>query len=162
MGWLLFCVLCLLAIYFKVFWSHNAIIVFCYRHKNVATSLVLENRKWKNKLKTYSSVEEITKRRPGAVALWCCGYQYSKTLFNKAWTQRFCTGSNPACDVFEIRNGEDLWQWCQTKIRLNAFLSVNHTTKIIHHYHHHHHHYFKEKTGEVKKCENMAAVIRKY
>ena len=24
---------------------------------------------------------------------------------------KFCAGSNPACGVSEIRNGEDLWQW---------------------------------------------------
>ena len=47
---------------------------------------------------------------------------------------RFCTGSNPAHGVSEIRDGEDLWQWSQLEIRLNALL-VNHTTKTIHHYH---------------------------
>ena len=34
---------------------------------------------------------------------------------------RFCAGSNPACGVSEICDGEDLWQWSQLKIRLNAF-----------------------------------------
>ena len=34
---------------------------------------------------------------------------------------RFCAGSNPACDVSEIRDGENLWQWSQLEIRLNAF-----------------------------------------
>ena len=34
---------------------------------------------------------------------------------------RFCAGSNPACDVLEIRDGEDLWQWSQLEIRLIAF-----------------------------------------
>ena len=34
---------------------------------------------------------------------------------------RFCTGSNPACDMLDIPNGEDLWQWSQLEIRLNAF-----------------------------------------
>ena len=34
---------------------------------------------------------------------------------------RFCAGSNPACSVSEIRDGEDLWQWSRLEIRLNAF-----------------------------------------
>ena len=34
---------------------------------------------------------------------------------------RFCTGSNPAHGLSEIRDGEDLWQWSQLEIRLNAF-----------------------------------------
>ena len=36
---------------------------------------------------------------------------------------RFCLrrGSNPARGVSEIRDGEDLWQWSQLEIRLNAF-----------------------------------------
>ena len=34
---------------------------------------------------------------------------------------RFCAGSNPARGVSEIRDGEDLWQWSQLEIRLNAF-----------------------------------------
>ena len=34
---------------------------------------------------------------------------------------RFCAGSNLACSVLEIHDGEDLWQWSQLEIRLNAF-----------------------------------------
>ena len=34
---------------------------------------------------------------------------------------RFYAGSNPAHDVLEIRNGEDLWRWSQLEIKLNAF-----------------------------------------
>ena len=34
---------------------------------------------------------------------------------------RFCAGSNPACGVLEIRDGEDLWQWSRLEIRVNAF-----------------------------------------
>ena len=34
---------------------------------------------------------------------------------------RFCTGSNPACSVSEIRDGEDLRQWSRLEIRLNVF-----------------------------------------
>ena len=34
---------------------------------------------------------------------------------------RFCAGSNPACGVLEIRDGEDLWQWSLLEIRLNTY-----------------------------------------
>ena len=34
---------------------------------------------------------------------------------------RFCAGSNPACGMLEICDGDDLWQWYQLEIRLNAF-----------------------------------------
>ena len=34
---------------------------------------------------------------------------------------RFCSGSKPHRGVLEIRDGEDLWQWSQLKIRLNIF-----------------------------------------
>ena len=34
---------------------------------------------------------------------------------------RFCVGSNPACGVSEIHDGEDLWQWSRLDIKLNAF-----------------------------------------
>ena len=34
---------------------------------------------------------------------------------------RFCTGSNLACGVSEIRDGDGLWQWSRLEIRLHAF-----------------------------------------
>ena len=34
---------------------------------------------------------------------------------------RFCAGSNSACGVSEIRDGEDLWQCSGLGIRVNAF-----------------------------------------
>ena len=34
---------------------------------------------------------------------------------------RFCAGSNPARNVWEFRDGEDLWQWSRLEIRLKAF-----------------------------------------
>ena len=34
---------------------------------------------------------------------------------------RLCAGSNPACGVLEIRNGENLWQWPWLEIKINAF-----------------------------------------
>ena len=34
---------------------------------------------------------------------------------------RFCAGSNLACSMSVIRDGEDLWQRSQLEIRLNAF-----------------------------------------
>ena len=48
---------------------------------------------------------------------------------------RFCTRSNPARGVSEIRDGEDHWQWSRLKIKLKRLSLVNHTTKkqfIIH------------------------------
>ena len=47
---------------------------------------------------------------------------------------KFCSGSNPALNVMEIRDGKDLWQWSRLEIRLNAFCRS--TTKTIHHHHH--------------------------
>ena len=35
---------------------------------------------------------------------------------------RFCAGSNPACGLSEIGDGEDLWQWSRLEIRLNALV----------------------------------------
>ena len=34
---------------------------------------------------------------------------------------RFCAGSNLACGVLNIREGEDLWQWSQLEIRGDTF-----------------------------------------
>ena len=34
---------------------------------------------------------------------------------------KFCSGSNPALGMSEIRDGEDLWQWSQLEIRINTF-----------------------------------------
>ena len=34
----------------------------------------------------------------------------------------FCTGSNPAGSMLEIRDVEDLWQWSRLEIRLTAIL----------------------------------------
>ena len=51
-----------------------------------------------------------------------------------------CAGSNPACGVSELRNGEDLWQWSRLEIRLNAFRRSTIPQKTIHHDHHRHHH----------------------
>ena len=34
---------------------------------------------------------------------------------------KFCAGSTTACNMSEICNGENLWQWCQLEIRLHAF-----------------------------------------
>ena len=33
---------------------------------------------------------------------------------------RFCAGPSPASDVWEICDGEDLWQWSRLEIKLNA------------------------------------------
>ena len=47
---------------------------------------------------------------------------------------RFCTGSNPARGVSEIRDGEDLGQWSRLEIS-QRLSSVNYSTKTIHHHH---------------------------
>ena len=54
---------------------------------------------------------------------WCRGVVVITTaqLHSTKPELRFCAGSNPACSVSEIRDGEDLWQWFQLEIRLNAF-----------------------------------------
>ena len=55
--------------------------------------------------------------------IWHCGVMVITTaqLHSTKPKLRFCTGSNPAQGVSEIRNGEDLWQWSRLEIRLNAF-----------------------------------------
>ena len=47
--------------------------------------------------------------------LWSCPQNPTKPEL------RYCAGSNPVCDVSEIRDGEDLWQWFWLEIWLNAF-----------------------------------------
>ena len=42
---------------------------------------------------------------------------------------RFCAISNPACDVSEICDGKNLWQWFRLEIMRERLSSVNHTTK---------------------------------
>ena len=60
---------------------------------------------------------------------------------------RFCTDTNPASDVSEIRDGDDIWQSPQLKISLNTFF-CNNTTKTTHHLHHplHHLHLYSKVT----------------
>ena len=55
--------------------------------------------------------------------IWCHGVVVITTaqLHSIKPELRFCTGSNPACSMMEIHNDEDLWQWSQLEIRLNAF-----------------------------------------
>ena len=54
---------------------------------------------------------------------WCRGVVVITTarLHSTKPEIRFCTGSNPAHGVLEIRDGEDLWQWSQLEIRLKDF-----------------------------------------
>ena len=44
---------------------------------------------------------------------------------------RICASSNPARDVFEIRDGEDLWQWSRLEIRVNTFRRSYHKNNSI-------------------------------
>ena len=55
--------------------------------------------------------------------LWCRGVEVITTahLHSTKPELKFCTGSNPARGVSEIRNGEDLWQWSRLEMGLNAF-----------------------------------------
>ena len=66
---------------------------------------------------SWLGVAVITTAPSCSVALACSGYHYCTTKLKL----RFCTGSNPALKVWEIRDGEDLWQWSRLKIRLNTF-----------------------------------------
>ena len=61
--------------------------------------------------------------------MWCCGVVAIITAqpHSSKAELRFCADLDPSCSVLEIDDGEDLSQWFWLKIRLNAFLSVNHT-----------------------------------
>ena len=50
------------------------------------------------------------------MALWCSGYHYCTTSFNKAWSQvQICSQHLGDSQWW------DLWQWLLLEIRLNAF-----------------------------------------
>ena len=68
----------------------------------------------------YSTKPELRLPDNMTVAPWCSGCHYCK-LYSTKPELRFCAGSNPAPNVWEIRDGEDLWQWYRLKISLNAF-----------------------------------------
>ena len=55
------------------------------------------------------------------VAPWCSGYSTTAQLHSTKPELRFCAGSNPPRGVSEIHDGDDLWQWSQLEINLNAF-----------------------------------------
>ena len=61
---------------------------------------------------------------------------------------RFCAGSNLACVVAEIYDGENLRQWAYLEVRLIVFSIEPFHKTIYHHYHHHllqsHETYFEE------------------
>ena len=54
---------------------------------------------------------------------WCRGVVVITTAQSHSTKPelRFSAGSNPFCGVWEIRNGEDLWQSSRLDIRLNSF-----------------------------------------
>ena len=66
------------------------------------------------------------------VVPWCSCYHYWTTSFNTVWKLRFCADSNPSCNVSEIWDGENLWQWSWLEVRLND-LRLNKTKTIYHH-----------------------------
>ena len=55
--------------------------------------------------------------------MWHCGVVAITTaqLHSTKPELSFCTGSNPACGMSEIGDGEDLWQCSWLEIKLNAF-----------------------------------------
>ena len=55
--------------------------------------------------------------------LWCHGVIVTTTaqLHSTNPELRFCAGSNSGRGMSEIRDGENLWQWCWLEIRLIAF-----------------------------------------
>ena len=55
--------------------------------------------------------------------VWFCGVVIITTaqLHSIKPELRFCTGSNPACEMLEVRDGEDFWQWSQLRKSLNSF-----------------------------------------
>ena len=76
---------------------------------------------------------------------WCSGIVVITTaqLHSTKPEIRFCAVSNPARDVSEIRNGENVWQWSELKIKLSAFCRSTIPQRqfiiiiiiIIHHHH---------------------------
>ena len=52
------------------------------------------------------------------VALWCSGYHYCTTSFNKAW---ILLQHRLKTSVSDICNYVNLWQWSWMEIRLNIF-----------------------------------------
>ena len=56
-----------------------------------------------------------TKERRGVVVITSAQLNSTKPELG------FCAGSNPARGVLAFRDGEDLRQWSQLEIRLNAF-----------------------------------------
>ena len=73
---------------------------------------------------------------PKPISLWCRGVVVITTaqLHSTKPELRFCAGSNPARDVSEIRDGEDIWQWSRLGgNKAKRLSSVNHATKTIYH-----------------------------
>ena len=64
----------------------------------------------------------------------------------------FCAGSNPACSLSKICEGENLWERSRLEIICKHLSSINHPTKRIpHHQHHHrHHHHHHRQTYDVR------------
>ena len=85
----------------------------------------------------YSSIgtDQLIQCMDLVVVVWCSGYHYCTTLFNKVWTQvlrkhKFCS----RCVGY--------WRWWGSLTMVLAgnkakrLSSVNRTTKTIHHHHH--------------------------
>ena len=105
----------------------------------------------------------IMKDRIKAYQAWRSGAVVIATaqLHSSMSELRFCAGSNSACGVSEIRDGENLWQWPRLQITLKRLSSVHHTTKTIHHHDHDddHHQAFQLK---INLSNNRLVQVRKF
>ena len=89
---------------------------------------------------------------------WCGGVVVitNAQLHSSKSEPRFCVGSNPACSLSKICEGENLWEWSRLEIICKNLSSINHPTKRIpdHHHHryhhHHHHHHHHHQTYDVR------------
>ena len=91
----------MLHLYIPLKTSRN-LLVFCFQG-------------YREGISSYNGSTYIIKRRRGVVVIATAQLHSTKAEL------KFCTGSNPARDVSEICEGEDLWQWSRLGIRLNTF-----------------------------------------
>ena len=85
-----------------------------WSHENTLTSNKSRKSYLFNFFNRFTCLKLLRWRR--GVAVITAGYLHSTKP-----KLRFCAGSNPACGLSKIRDGEDLWQRSRLKIRLNAF-----------------------------------------
>ena len=99
--------------------NHHKKISFAW-YKNAKPKRNIKNKTCERFRKRKVRVVRVRKRfrkrewRRGVVVITAAQLHSTKSEL------RFCAGSNPARDVSEICDGEDLWQWSWLEIRLNA------------------------------------------